>query len=506
MKRNSYHLFDRLNFPTWGLNWNPRQWLNKLIVRSFEVLSSLNVDLLDLSHHLKLKQLFFMCSLLMSSFSAMAFSFKVTHDQGINFRQMNTQGVLVAKPQSTRPGQTRMIEKNQVFTLHPSALANRPDLQNLNLSRAGDRTILMNWARNNSGSLQKMDRDGRCGQTTRCDFFVPVVSASGEEGYVALRWLLRRNGAQMIADSSATLQSVQSTEAGACAGDCDGSSSIAQLQTTAESLVAAATAAAPQTVGEQEPTDSGADQWQAYQQFHRDFVASSPHYAAACRAAGRFNNTALRNLRNDFYRALYRLARSGNDALLFDTLGALTAFGEARGESEHEMAATIKVVSNRAVTRFRAGNRNYSRLTRMTSPLRQAIPGVDVDSLPPVMNEVLGRSQFSPWNGGTALQMLLCTNPNSLTAFGEPGDWNKFRAAFRLSHGVRSGQIQFSGGLERQTARHFYAPKSMPLDRNGNRTIPDWARGKTPLRAPGVKLPGESVATILRGAHNFYGF
>lgn len=431
---------------------------------------------------------------------AMAFTFEVQRSSGVNFRTEDANGVLQIPSNSFNK-----ISPGQRFSINESSLP--ASLRNLNLENSQDQRRLENWARTQSGSLKKFGTQGKY------DFFVPVIAhvaatpnseAKNIEGHVAIRWLMRNRGAKPVIESNGANGSSPQTEAAEpCSENC--ATTQGDVASTASTIAGiAAEAAEADAKPTASPTTPQGNSWQTYKQFYNERVKESVHFAAACGSTRRVNSTSVTALKNDFMKAILADLPKYGEEFIFDSLAGLTAFGEARSENDHEMAATIKVISNRSATRFRATGKSKSyNASPFTKNLRRSLPpGTNLDSLPTVFVETLARGQFSPWNGGPALQNLLCSDPNSLASW--RGEGEHIERAMRLSASVRTGAIEFSGGLERPNSRHFYAPKSMPRDANGNRRNPPWARGKTILPA-GVKLPGETSFRRIT-VQKFYGF
>lgn len=307
-------------------------------------------------------------------------------------------------------------------------------------------------------------------RTPRYDYFFPVTITlpSGEEkvGAMALQYynrsgqleIRRTDGADPSRFQSAeTTQQIRSlvddnkpaaTEAAVCT-NCDNrrrAEPVQDLQVVAERAQADSNERATNNL------------WQRYQTFAREFASS---HRVTRANAGQMKRTFVRSLISRFGAA---------EAGVIMT--ALTGYAEAPHRNSNnvqmaEIAAVIKVVENRASSKF----------SRRSRTLRDIGVSVDADAR---LTNVLADWQFSVWNDRDQnLVRILSYHPersDSLTR-------RKMQLAFESQQLMKSNRITFSGDMNSPTLRHYHA----------NYVNPSWRRAGRQVQSAIVNVNGSAV-------------
>lgn len=224
--------------------------------------------------------------------------------------------------------------------------------------------------------------------------------------------------------------------------------------------------------GQSAAASPGANLWAQYQTFARDFTASHRNITRA--NAGRVKREYVRALIDRF-----GAATAGR------MMTALTAFAEAPHRNGNdtqmaELAAVMKVVENRASSR-------YSRRSRT---LRDIGVSTDTDAR---LTNILADWQFSAWNDrDNNLRKILSFSPDRSDNLTK----RKMELSFEAQYLMNNGRVTFEGRLNDARVRHYHA----------NYVTPNWARSSARINDATVVVNGTRVnLSRQRGArHLFY--
>lgn len=191
--------------------------------------------------------------------------------------------------------------------------------------------------------------------------------------------------------------------------------------------------------------------WAEYEDFARRFYRNHGHKAHK----GMDPEWEARNLRAQYLKDLIEEFGQEKASLM---LAAVTAWGEAgRREKKNEqladLAAVLKVIENRASTKFSSNRGAESLLASL---------GIPKSEQNERLKAILARLQFSVWNlpnlpkkdqVNPSLVQILGFNPDS----GHGPSVEKMRLAFEAQEKMGSGKIRFRGAFGNPDVRHYLA-------------------------------------------------
>lgn len=262
----------------------------------------------------------------------------------------------------------------------------------------------------------------------------------GEPVWIAGDYLAKADvPAESEMTAAADIEGVE-TEASACF-DCESALPTPpvagdQLQNLGD---IAAAVAAPLPIPRPENSE---DLYSQYLQFHKSYLGKYP--------PGRNKRAWARENKTRFLTSLittFGVEKAGKMIM------ALTAFGEARGESPRnewqnitEMAFVSQIIKNRAAGGFR--DDRFGEPLRVRLRLNNAQNEVDLwEAKGAPIRVALAESQFSTWN----------TNDNNLSSVMTTGPSLALERAFRSVKYLDEGQIKPLGELAKPSADHYHA-------------------------------------------------
>lgn len=183
-----------------------------------------------------------------------------------------------------------------------------------------------------------------------------------------------------------------------------------------------------------------------FEQFHADFAAANRQYLSKPRSYLRQIKVKNRFLRFMWSKYRKKWGHKNGCLRMNKIITALTAHGEARGEGEGEMAATIKVMSNRATKNVR---------TNAKIVTSAGIPFLNCNKR---MRVALANKQFSVWNHVTYKngKVAAVMNHNlELMIYNKPKQ--SFKSAIKVVLMHDDNRIEYAGGLQNMRVLNYHA-------------------------------------------------
>lgn len=212
--------------------------------------------------------------------------------------------------------------------------------------------------------------------------------------------------------------------------------------------------------------------WAKYKDFAREFSASHKNISRS--------KSGL--VKREFIKSLIEKFGEKDSGLM---LAALTGFGEAPYRSSNatqiaEVAAVLKVIENRAESRFRSKSRT----------LRDIGVSETADAR---LTAILADWQFSAWNDrDNNLKRILSFNPDTSDEMTKRG----LALSFEAQSMMQSGKVEFLGKMGDSKLQHYHA----------NYVNPAWNKASNRVNTPTIKVDGIEIdLSKQKGArHVFY--